>query len=68
MIREASSKRGAIIQRTYEADERVCAHAVELLLKKPPTRKRTVSHAPGNGPDDAEESKNDRTTEPEYTR
>lgn len=56
------------IERHYQAQEGVCAQAVELLLKKSPTRKRTVSHAPENGPDDAEESKNDRTTEPEYTR
>lgn len=52
-----------VVERRYFVQEDACHEAILSLVKK-----QAVGRLPSpNGPNDAEESKNDRTAEPKYT-
>jgi hypothetical protein len=60
MIREASPKRTAVVQRAHEVDEGVCAQAVALLLKKSLPKEKG---GPETASDDAEEFRKEAAAE-----
>lgn len=57
--------REPVVERHFVPTPESCADAVALLLRSPADMKKAAR--PG-GPDDVEESKNDRTAEPDYSR
>jgi hypothetical protein len=61
----AKVTRDTVVERCYVPAPESCESAVALLLRSPADKKKAAR--PG-GPDDAEESQNDRTAEPEYNR
>ena len=64
MMRAASTNRNAIIERSYEPDEGVCARAIESLLKNEAAGPRQA----GRLEDEKGVSKNDSLARPQYTQ